>query len=214
VGFADIVGPSGVVHAFEPLPLNLDLLQSTVALNANRRIVLHSSAVGAKCGRLLFSVPPAESSGIGHLMRPGANHPGLIEVECVTLDSLADQLGPSKAIFIDAEGAELEILRGARGYITDHRPTIVLEASPRLLKRSGACLRALHDAIRDMGYLPFRIGRLGLGKVDPGDDAHASNWFCAPAESEGPSLVRRMLRKCGLLPCIGTLNPITWSAQQ
>ena len=208
IGFADIVGPSGCVHAFEPLPDNYAALRETIALNGDRTVVLHNAAVGAMCGKLRFAVPRKESSGTGHLLGAWEQTGEVIEVSCVTLDSVAEQIGPAKAIFIDAEGAECDILRGARQYLGRHHPVLVLEASPKLLKRAGATLQELYHDVIELEYEVHRISRWGLRAANPVAERSSSNWLCSPAGSDTGRAVMMMLWQCGLLPCIGALNPL------
>lgn len=214
IGFADIVGPTGTVHAFEPLPVNFDALSRSVALNASRRVVLHRMALGAEAGRLRFAVPPASASGMGHLIGAGEASADCIEVDCSSLDSLAAEVGSAKALFIDAEGAEVAILRGAARYLAEHRPAIVLEASPLHLLRAGNSLGELYELVRQSGYEPHKINRLGLGTIDIDRHASACNWLCTPAGSDSAAAVQQMIRKCGLLPCLPLLNPISRVARR
>ncbi len=49
--FAQLIGPTGRVHAFEPAPRNRELLEGNLGLNPQLapRIVVHHEALGA-CG--------------------------------------------------------------------------------------------------------------------------------------------------------------------
>jgi hypothetical protein len=62
----------------------------------------------------------------------------MVEVGCLILDIVSEQIGSAKLIFMDTEGEELRILHGTKNFIQDFEPTIVLEASSKLLSRSGA----------------------------------------------------------------------------
>jgi FkbM family methyltransferase len=218
IGYADIVGPSGRVFAFEPLPTNLAVLAESARLHPFGNVTVLPVAVGERCETLRFTPPAvASDSGVGHLAAAGEDVAATIEVECVTLDSMADRLGPARAIFMDVEGAEMLALRGGRNYIAAQRPAIVLEADERWLARAGSSPSALAAELAGQSYRIFRISRLGLAPVDPEelgtqDAARWTNWLCLhEAEVWRAEGVRKLLRRCGLLPCIAGLNPLSGS---
>lgn len=211
VGFADIVGKEGRVYAFEPFPNNVKALQEIVTLNGCDQVIVLTQAVGAIGGKVKFVCPPDKhASGIGFVSRADSAGDGpVIEVECVTLDSLQQTLGPCRAIFIDAEGAEVDIMRGGTSYIREFQPVIVCEASPKNLHRAHLGLRDLHEAITALGYKAYRIGRFGIRDAVL-TTSHAANWLCIPLSQQHVlASVRRMIRWCGFLPCIPGLNPMT-----
>lgn len=211
VGFADIVGKEGRVYAFEPFPNNVKALQEIVTLNGCDQVIVLTQAVGAIGGKVKFVCPPDKhASGIGFVSRADSAGDGpVIEVECVTLDSLQQTLGPCRAIFMDVEGAEIDILRGGTSYIQEFQPIIVLEASPKTLQRAGFNLYNLHEQIAALGYQAFRIGRLGVRKVDLASSS-TSNWLCVPLSKQHIlASVKQMIRRSGFFPCIPGLNPMT-----
>jgi FkbM family methyltransferase len=216
IGYADIVGPGGKVYAFEPLPSNVAALYESLRLNPGHNVEVFPLAVGACCAPLRFSIPTeAGYSGLGHLNLGGvAGGSETIEVECVTLDSLSARLGPAKAIFMDVEGAEILVLRGARNYLAQCRPAIVLEADARWLGRLNFTPADLGNELSSCAYDLYRMTRLGLALIDPKamkteDTAKFSNWFCLHSSNRGMAqAVSRLLKRCGLLPCIAGINPI------
>jgi len=224
VGFSDLVGPSGRVIAFEPHPDNLGALNETLPLAMYKNVTLMPFAVGAEVTTTRFAAPPttARSQGIGHILGPEESQRGtitdhaaevdwpVIEVECVTLDSLADHLGPVRLLFVDAEGAEVSILQGGDKYLRMHRPDIVVEAVPDHLVRLGSSVEELYETLRDLGYLCFAFRRLHLEElIDPTSSIDPLNWLCVP---ESRLLVissfERLFRRCALLPCVMGLNPL------
>ncbi len=211
VGFSDIVGSSGRVYAFEPLPSNLDMLRAALPLLQHQNVKLFPCALGSQCRQVLFQRPPTRhASGVGHLLPPDVKVTAeAIEVDCVTLDSLGDQVARAALVCIDAEGAEVDILRGAGAYLRAHRPAVVLEASPKLLTRAGASLGELGEVMTSYGYTTFRIGRWGLQPAAIEGVCHAANWLCVPRESpEMAERASRAIRGCALLPCVLGLNPM------
>jgi len=225
VGFSDVVGATGRVYAFEPLPDNLEALSRTLPLTENDNVVLLPLAVGASAGTVRFAAPPptARSQGTGHVLGPDERERGvvtyherdvdwpMIEVEGVTLDSFADRLGPARIVFIDAEGAEVGILDGAKAYIGNHRPVLVLEACADHLVRQGATVERLHATLVELGYQSFAIRRVGLEPLTaPDAGVGAGNWLCVPESSaELARAAEGFLRRCALMPRIGRLNPLS-----
>jgi hypothetical protein len=118
-----------------------------------------------------------------------------------------------RLVSADIEGAEVALLRGARLVLEAHRPAPVLEASQPHLRRAGLQgVEDLHRELVGLHYRPFEIGRLDLNVVDPrtADAKYSRNWLCLPddrADLLGPA--RSSLRRCGLMPCILRMNPMT-----
>jgi FkbM family methyltransferase len=220
--FADIVGPTGKVCAFEPLPANVSALHETFRLNRDRNITVFPYAVGDECKQVRFSTPATKHNfGDGRILvggQSGENGPGgaWLDVECVTLDSMADRIGPVRMMFVEAEGAEVMVFRGAERTIRAHTPGIVFEATPKLLARAGYTLQDLYDLMRGYGYEAFRIsllGLVGIRSVEGEVDRRPTNWLCL--HSSQLHLVNRVksyLARCGLLPCVPGLNPLARQA--
>jgi len=111
------VGPAGRVVAFEPVHSNAALLRRNLAANAFENAEIVEAAVGDRSG----SVPFLSRTAVD-----GKVHPrGDTQVRMVRLDDL--DLPAPDLVKIDAEGAEFDVLRGARALIERHRPTIVCE---------------------------------------------------------------------------------------
>ena len=212
IRFADIVGSSGKVYAFEPLPSNVRALREICGLNKSRNIEVYPVAVGNHCETVLFSVPPALSSGTGSVNWSGRNQSETIAVDCITLDSLFPNAPSVKMIFIDAEGAEVRILMGAEKLIEHRKPAIVLEASSEALALAGHSLLELRQTIHSLGYETFIISRLGLMPLRISDSIQHfdGNWFCVHESNVGcTKRASRLIRMCAMMPCVRGLNPIT-----
>jgi FkbM family methyltransferase len=117
-----LVGPSGRVFAFEPAPSNLANLTQHLLMNHLTNTFLVDAAVSDTNGVSYFDC--AESSVAGHLSSAGT-----LQVRTISLDREIDSgaLPEPDYIKIDAEGAELKILEGARKMLRRRYPTISLE---------------------------------------------------------------------------------------
>lgn len=214
IEFADIVGCKGSVHAFEPLPANVSALTKTLQLHQCQNVHVHDFALGESNRSVQFLVSPSNNmSGIGRIISGDVTQGRqTIDVECRTLDSMKDVVGNSELIFMDAEGAEYSILRGGTEYFQDFHPAIVVEAGKKQLGHHGLTLDDLFSQLEAMNYRVYEITRLGLRLIRPPDfNAKTSDWFCVH-NSEQQVKVGRValsLKRCGLIPCIPGLNPMT-----
>ena len=98
-------GPEVRVHAFEPVPVNVERLRANLA-GFSERLSLREVAVAERTGRVRFGVEPTgRYGGIG--VATGRS----IEVECVDVNSvLADVLERERTIDVlklDTEGMEV-----------------------------------------------------------------------------------------------------------
>ena len=123
---ARCVGPTGKVVAFDPSPDNVESLQEQIALNGLAGLVTPvREAVGACCGRAAFAFA-APGAATGHLGEAQAEERTL-DVQVTTLDEAADRFGLPHFIKLDVEGAEAQVLEGARHVLQTARPTWLLE---------------------------------------------------------------------------------------
>jgi FkbM family methyltransferase len=129
---ADLVGPSGHVHAFEPNPaLRRRLADSLAANGLSGRATLHGSPLLDQDDiPVRLQVPPRQP-GHAHVERMpqgGAidDWPGRSR----RLDGIEGLAAPD-LIKIDAEGSEAAIWQGMRGWFAEARPmTVLLEFAP------------------------------------------------------------------------------------
>ena len=150
---AKLVGPSGHVYAFEPVPQNAAGVQRNATLNQFRNITVFEKAVSSSTGtgKLLLAVHPG---GAMLATTDGAITTDFNEsilVDLVSIDALiAEQaLPPPTVVKIDVEGAELEVLRGMSRTMEQFKPVIIYETDDKDLeplehknKQIGGFLRA------------------------------------------------------------------------
>jgi len=110
------VGMGGSVHAFEPAPVAYDGLVRHIVLNDLRRVV-HPvcSAVGAKTSTASLALAGTHGESRLVALQPSDRRQGTIDVPVTTIDEYCGRLNLNPGfIKIDVEGAELDVLRGAR----------------------------------------------------------------------------------------------------
>jgi FkbM family methyltransferase len=138
---ARLVGPDGVVHAFEPMSANRERLQAAVALNGAANVVVRDRAVSATPGRA--DLHGHEHTTMWSLLETGRRGE---PVEVVTLDLLAGELGSPQLVKIDAEGAEVDVLRGGETLLGGQvKPALLVEFTDERALAAGRGLVTGYD---------------------------------------------------------------------
>jgi FkbM family methyltransferase len=211
IGFADIVGTSGKVYAFEPLPQNIQIINDLLFLENNRltQIRLMPFVVGSVEKQIYFRLPNSgNTTSTAFVMGSDAQDEAFL-AKCVSLDCLMSEFESLELLFVDAEGYEVEILQGGTELIGQYHPTIVIEAYNKLLHRYGYTTEDLFHVLEALGYKAFHIDLLGISEVTLTNISRASNWVCFHNENlTQSSIVDTQIRRCGLMPCIKRLNPL------
>lgn len=150
-----LVGPRGVVYAFEPLPRNLTVLERHVSLNGCENVRILPIAAAAASGTARFAIAHNPSQG-------GISDRGELEVATRTLDDVVAS-GNRRPDFlkIDVEGAETQVLTGASVLLRESHPTILLsthgweqhERCSEMLESFGYALTLLRDGTADGNYM-------------------------------------------------------------
>lgn len=126
--FAQKVGATGRVLAFEPQRLLFQTLCGNMALNSVTSAHCWNMAVGAEVGEAAIPCPDPTSSGnFGGISLKEASQAGSDTelVPVITIDSL--QLPSCHLIKVDVEGMEEDVLRGAAETIARCRPFLYVE---------------------------------------------------------------------------------------
>lgn len=126
---SQLVGPSGRVYAFEPLPSVYAMLRSNLELNSVTNVTALCVAAGDTDGRAHLYVAPSGHSSI----RPLDARSTLMTVRTCRLDSIVptSDLARIKLVKIDVEGYEPEVVRGLEGvFEAGGRPAVILEVTP------------------------------------------------------------------------------------
>jgi FkbM family methyltransferase len=149
---ASIVGPSGRVDAFEPVPNAAERLRGNIALNRLEDLIrVHELALGAAPGTGLLSL---DWDMANRLVRDAEEMPGQSqEVRIGTLDDIL--VGNYAAGKLDIEGAEMAALQGAERHLSAANPPVwILEALEHQLRKVGGSRAELLSLLRDHGFRP------------------------------------------------------------
>lgn len=157
---ASIVGPAGRVIAFEPDQANCDLLRASMAANNFEKVIeLQPFAVAEARQRLRFTPPGIDSNGrVVNTAELANGGDTLVTVEAVALDELLADIDRVDVIKLDIEGAEARAWRGMQNLVQRHRPKVLFEFSPILLRQTSQIDPAAFLAeVEKAGYELFII---------------------------------------------------------
>jgi FkbM family methyltransferase len=123
---ARLVGSTGHVYAFEPVPENAGRLRENIALNHFSNVDVIEAAVADQPGTESFA--HGGDHATGHLAGTGGTPCGDLRVEVISLDDLVftQNAKPPDFIKIDVEGAESKALAGARQVLETYRPILLI----------------------------------------------------------------------------------------
>ncbi|MDE2475567.1 MAG: FkbM family methyltransferase [Alphaproteobacteria bacterium] len=128
VRLAQLAGPHGVVHAFEPQRIIFQLLCANLAINGINNVWACQEAAGHRPGTM--RVPVIDYAAEGNFGGLSLTNSGPGEdVPMRTIDSMP--LRQLHMLKIDSEGMEKEVLSGARAVITRCRPVLYVENDRR-----------------------------------------------------------------------------------
>ncbi len=166
---ASLVGDRGYVVAVEPMADNVEALRENVNRNGwGDRVECICAAAGSTDGVVEF-YPNVDNEGGGALwdvsthpfnQKTRETRPGTITVPMVTLDKILDDMPvPVKAIKIDTEGAEVEVLKGAQRWLRSGLiPHIFAEVHAMGLVKMGSDPDVLGNLMSGYGYRCFILG--------------------------------------------------------
>lgn len=138
---AKVLGPAGQVIAFEPSSRNCGFYKEHMRMNKIERCALHQIAVSENDGVASFD---DDGDPVAFRM---ASH-GKTTVKQRKLDSLVEskEIPPPRYLKIDVEGAELQVLEGAKNTIKNHKPDVFIETHERFVPGiHQACIKWLEQ---------------------------------------------------------------------
>jgi FkbM family methyltransferase len=155
----------GKVVAFEPVPLNAALLELNVELNRLCNVEVHKLAVGETEG--ISDLVVCRDGAFASLRDTGRRPTtGSMPVRVSSLDAFCDSHNISPDVMkIDAEGAEMSILRGAIRLLNDaaRKPrALLVELNPTNLSAFGDSPEVVVGFMADAGYDVFSWNHGGL----------------------------------------------------
>ena len=161
LGAAKRVRPQGRVYAFEPAPENASILERHISFNG----FIDRVEIVRKVVSDINGVVPFYTNGetmAASILRENLERWSLqhfdsptveLEAPSVSLDRFcADANIKPDVIKMDVEGAELQVLRGARQVMSDHPMSIICEVHPVQMESCGGSVSEFEALIESVGY--------------------------------------------------------------
>ncbi len=179
------VAPHGSHIAFEPIPALAAQVRASFP-----QVDCRELAVGAHVGSAEFCHFKALDGWSGLRRNTEISdergEPEFLTVTVSALDHQLHELTPT-LIKIDVEGAELEVLQGAKSVLERARPLLIFEHVTATASLYGVAPTAPYDLLTDVGYAIFTV--TGAGPVARAAFAAGEcvvNWLAVPGAAVGP----------------------------
>ncbi len=147
---AQSVGETGRVYAFEPDPLHVRGLRTSIRLNGLANVTVEHCAVGETDAPAWFTrtrigyerLPPPPGGGAGR------------SAPMVALDTYVREraVGVVRMIKINVDGPELRVLEGGQRLLASPEPPLLVMELSRLGAAWGAGYRSVRAYLRPFGY--------------------------------------------------------------
>jgi FkbM family methyltransferase len=159
---ADIVGPTGMVHAFEPCGRTYDRLVTNIGLNGYRQVHCHRVALSDLAGSANLTVCGNGMDAWNSIGKPYIDGPARTEEvrtgkwdEFATANALVGQV---RFIKIDVEGWERQVLLGgAETLARADAPVLQVEFADPCNSSEDPPSARLYKAIEQLGYTLFQF---------------------------------------------------------
>jgi FkbM family methyltransferase len=175
LALARIVGPAGLVLAYEPSRHACSVLESNLALNRLGNVRLIRAALGTEAGTATLQVHSDPSRSSFGVRRAGTI--GSEQVSVCQLDSSVGEHTNRRVSFVklDVEGAEPLAFGGAKRILEQDRPVLLFEFQPGAVRRLGLDPLEMWKTLAELGYRSHRLsddGRLLPITAPPASGTH------------------------------------------
>ena len=147
--FAQMVGPSGRVYAFEPDDFTFDYLQRNFELHRLENVIPVKRALAGTSGTALFSMDATLGAGLIGLTQC-ASQPHTRQVNTISLADACGEFGVPALVKMDIEGAEAEVITGAAQFLERFPMHFAIETEHRVNREYTSV--PITRALSDVGY--------------------------------------------------------------
>ena len=169
------VGPTGVVHSFEPSPENFERLQSAKRKLANVR--LSQAAVGECSGKAELYL--SDKLNVDHrTYATEGDSRRAVPIDVIALDDYFKPGQRVDLIKMDIQGYELHALRGANRVLADNSAAkLLLELWPYGLKKAGANWLELIETLQGKNMAIYLVTKRGLVPFQSDSVSESPEWY-------------------------------------
>jgi FkbM family methyltransferase len=150
---ARLVGETGQVFSFEPEPEIAARLRENSRHNLFSWVTVVEAALYSRTGKIGFNGATRLKSpdrGTGRVQEEGTEPSGA-SVQAIALDDFVTAHPDPDVLKLDVEGAEVEVLQGARKLLQRRRPAVVCEL------HSAECEAGVFRILEEYGYTMTRL---------------------------------------------------------
>lgn len=159
-----LVGKTGQVHSFEPVPKHFYKLKRLATANSSYNFIVNQCAMGEREGKGMLDITNLSNIGWNTMVpdfMSSETKKETIEVTTRRMDNYLkeNKLDKVRLIKIDTEGYEFNVLKGLNNYFENnaYRPAIICEIAPSACSLLGYTLEQLREYMRKFGYEAFAI---------------------------------------------------------
>jgi FkbM family methyltransferase len=156
-----VLGPTAMIHSFEPVPESFEQLQKNVLLNsASSSVLCNQYAISNSEGKLLLYKPRISGSSASSARNL---HPDeevdTVQVYMTTLDKylLTNRIDHMDLLKIDVEGSELMVIEGALESIKKYQPIIFAELLRKWCAQFDYSPNEVLEILLPIGYRCFAV---------------------------------------------------------
>ncbi|MGO9139570.1 MAG: FkbM family methyltransferase [Syntrophales bacterium] len=166
----------GQVYAFEPIPQVCDILQKNIDINHKQNITIVQKVVAGAEGKIQLGLDTSiDQASLKFAINDEIHRLcEIIECDAITIDGfVAEGNAPPSLIKIDVEGAEVDVLQGARRALAQCHPLVLCETHGQMAARGvykilceyGYELFIIHDGVRSINSLEDMPNNMYEGHV-------------------------------------------------
>jgi FkbM family methyltransferase len=184
------VGPTGLVHSFEPSPDNFKRLFAATRDLSNVRLT--QAAVGERSGECKLYI--SDTLNVDHrAYTADGDSRRAVPTEMVALDDYFKPGQRVDLIKMDIQGYEVHALRGAQRVLQENRDIkLLLEFWPAGLEQAGVSWEGLVEMLQGLNMNLTVVRTCGLVPFDARDVRNDISWyvnlFAYPGQSVDPKL--------------------------
>lgn len=174
--FAQLVGQKGKVYAFEPDPVNFELLKKSVEVNGYQNVTIIQKAVSDKNSKVKLYLGD-NNRAINRIYDAKMNDTQkVIEVDSVRLDDyFKNHEGEIDFIKMDVEGSETSVIDGMPSILQKTKTLkIITEFYPYLIRKFGKEPEEFVQSLLTAGFKVYDILDDKNGGIYPLDLSSAS----------------------------------------